>query len=78
MRLVEKINEEVRKQLRDTPKWEGKKLLFLLLSVAVFVGFVDLFKAFQMRSISEAIAVVVIWLILGPAFAFWWSRNKSR
>jgi len=43
-------------------------------AVMVFVGMIDLFRAFRNHDRSEAIAVSIIFFILMPAFALWARR----
>jgi len=48
-----------------------KHRLPVILGSFVIVAVVNLVHAYQHKSVFDAIAVIVIWLILGPVFAFW-------
>ena len=52
-------------------------------AIMVFVGVIDLFKAYRRHDRSDAIGVVVIFFIVMPAFVLWARRlpptdNKSE
>jgi hypothetical protein len=46
-----------------------------LLGACVVVGVVDLLKAHRNHDRGDAIAVVIIWLILVPSIALWTRRK---
>jgi hypothetical protein len=76
MSRLQELASLSQKRLREVANSTGKKrIFFVLLFVGIFVGITELFKAYQMRSISDAIAVSVLWLILMPAFAYWWYKR---
>jgi hypothetical protein len=43
----------------------------------VFVGIIDLFKAYRRHDRSDAIVVVIIFFIVMPALALWARRTSS-
>jgi uncharacterized membrane protein YpjA len=53
-------------------------LKLTVLSSCLIVATVNLVKAYTSRSLSEAIAVVVIWLVVGPLVGLWWLRLVER
>ena len=46
-------------------------------AVMVFVGVIDLCKAYQRHDRGDAIVVVIIFFIVMPAFALWSRRSAS-
>jgi hypothetical protein len=75
MDMLQSAKDEARDRIRLGAAVFRERPFFPAL-VLVFIGIVDLFKAYRMRSISEAIVVVIVFFILGPAFSYWWSRRK--
>jgi hypothetical protein len=74
LRLVD-VN---RKQSAKVSSTGGKKaVFFLLVLVAVSVAIEDLLKAYRTHNISDALGVVVAWLVIMPAFLYWWFRQKT-
>jgi hypothetical protein len=76
MTLLAKLADQGRKQFREGAGIRGKKLYFLALYVVVFVGIVDLLKAYKMHSGLEVCVVAITWLIVISALAFCWFRRK--
>jgi len=49
-----------------------------VLAACVTVGLVSSIRAYQRGSVADAVAAVVIWLVITPLFGYWWERRLAR
>jgi hypothetical protein len=76
MNRLQEFVSEARRQLRGaSTKWKAPVYVVLVATSAV--GIEELWKAYQARSVADAIASAVGWFIICPAFTLWLYRRNS-
>jgi len=62
---------KARQTIRELPR--TKRLVLVILPL-IFVGVIDMIKAYNRGNTFELIAVAVIFFVIAPLFAVWWDR----
>jgi hypothetical protein len=64
---------DAQQRLRELPR--TKRLVLMILPL-MFVGVIDMIKAYNRGDTFELIAVAVIFFVIAPLFAVWWDRVR--